>query len=78
MATHGEIRWPPVGTFNGRLWGDFHGRRQRVLHLLNPPAAAARSIPREASYHFEISSYCVATIAYLPCKPHTFGILLNA
>ncbi len=28
MATHGEIRWPPVGTFGGRLWGDFHGRRQ--------------------------------------------------
>lgn len=27
MATHGEIRWPPVGTFDGRLWGDSHGRR---------------------------------------------------
>jgi hypothetical protein len=28
MATHGEIRRPPAGTFDGRLWGDFHGRRQ--------------------------------------------------
>ena len=27
MATHGEIRWPPVGTFDGRLRGDSHGRR---------------------------------------------------
>ena len=27
MATHGEIRWPPAGTFSGRLRGDFHGRR---------------------------------------------------
>src|SRR5215210_1871205 len=23
MATHGEIRWPPVGTFDGRLRGSF-------------------------------------------------------
>jgi len=22
MAAHGEIRWPPVGKSNGRLWGD--------------------------------------------------------
>lgn len=27
MAAHGEIQWPPVGSFSGRLWGDFHGRR---------------------------------------------------
>ena len=27
MATHGEIRWPSVGTFDGRLRGDSHGRR---------------------------------------------------
>ncbi len=27
MATHGEIQWPPVGRFNGRLWGELHGRR---------------------------------------------------
>jgi uncharacterized protein (TIGR04222 family) len=27
MAAHGEIRWPPVGRFNGRLRGDSHGRR---------------------------------------------------
>jgi hypothetical protein len=27
MATHGEIPWPPVRTFDGRLWGDSHGRR---------------------------------------------------
>jgi hypothetical protein len=31
MATHGEIRWPPVGTFGGRLRGDSHGRRHRHL-----------------------------------------------
>jgi hypothetical protein len=28
MATHGEIRWPSVGSFDGRLRGDSHGRRQ--------------------------------------------------
>ena len=28
MAAHGEIQWPPVGRFNGRLWGELHGRRQ--------------------------------------------------
>jgi hypothetical protein len=28
MATHGEIQWPPVGSFDGRLWGDSHGHRQ--------------------------------------------------
>jgi hypothetical protein len=27
MAAHGEIRWPPLGRFNGRLWGESHGRR---------------------------------------------------
>src|SRR4051812_4331502 len=27
MATHGEIRWPPVRSFGGRLRGGFHGRR---------------------------------------------------
>ena len=27
MATHGEIRWPSVGSFDGRLRGDSHGRR---------------------------------------------------
>src|SRR5215210_6509282 len=27
MAAHGEIRWPPTGTFDGRLRGDSHGRR---------------------------------------------------
>ena len=38
MATHGEIRWPPPGTFSGRLRGDFHGRR----HADAPPARAPR------------------------------------
>jgi hypothetical protein len=33
MATHGEIRWPSVGSFDGRLRGDSHGRRQ------GPPAS---------------------------------------
>jgi hypothetical protein len=31
MAIHGEIRWPPVGTFGGRLWGVSRGRRQSEL-----------------------------------------------
>ena len=30
MAAHGEIRRPPAGTFDGRLWGGSHGRRQRL------------------------------------------------
>jgi hypothetical protein len=29
MATHGEIRWPSLGSFDGRLRGDSHGRRQQ-------------------------------------------------
>ena len=28
MATHGEKRWPPLGRFDGRLWGGFHGHCQ--------------------------------------------------
>jgi hypothetical protein len=35
MATHGEIRWPPVGTFSGRLWGDSHGRRHGLVEANN-------------------------------------------
>jgi hypothetical protein len=31
MATHGEIRWPPARTFNGRLRGDSHGRRHAAI-----------------------------------------------
>jgi hypothetical protein len=27
MAAHGDIRWPPVGSSDGRLRGEFHGRR---------------------------------------------------
>ncbi len=34
MATHGENRWPPVGTFSGRLWGDFHGRRHARMPIV--------------------------------------------
>ena len=30
MATHREIRWPSVGSFDGRLRGDSHGRRQSL------------------------------------------------
>ena len=30
MATHGEIRWPSLGSFDGRLRGDSHGRRQQL------------------------------------------------
>jgi hypothetical protein len=31
MATHGEIRWPSLGSFDGRLRGDSHGRRHHFL-----------------------------------------------
>jgi hypothetical protein len=31
MATHGEIRWPPVGRSGGRLRGDSHGRRHPAV-----------------------------------------------
>ena len=44
MATHGEIRWPSVGSFDGRLRGDSHGRRQlpaRSAHLQPPGRVAA-------------------------------------
>ena len=34
MATHGEIQWPSVGNFDGRRWGDFHGRRQSAISPL--------------------------------------------
>jgi DNA-binding response OmpR family regulator len=37
MATHGEIRWPSVGSFDGRLWGDSHGRRQRKTEAGGEP-----------------------------------------
>jgi hypothetical protein len=30
MATHGENRRPSVGNFDGRPWGDSHGRRQTL------------------------------------------------
>ncbi len=46
MATHGEIRWPPVGSFDGRLRGDFHGRRHPRAAESERPAtddAAGRS-----------------------------------
>ena len=48
MATHGEIWWPPLGRNDGRLQGDFHGRRHSVNghlflpnygHLFSPAAA---------------------------------------
>jgi hypothetical protein len=37
MAAHGEIQWPPVGRFNGRLWGELHGRRHEVGYLTSTP-----------------------------------------
>jgi hypothetical protein len=40
MAAHGEIRWPPLGRFNGRLWGGSHGRRHTptltLIRMCNP------------------------------------------
>ncbi len=33
MAAHGEKPWPPVGRCSGRLWGEFHGRRQAAPAL---------------------------------------------
>src|ERR1035437_7665033 len=42
MAAHGVILWPSVGTFDGRQWGDSHGRRQVEPDLL----ARSRQVPR--------------------------------
>ena len=49
MATHGEIRWPSVGSFDGRLRGDSHGRRQHwlktvVLNVVGKGAARSRQV----------------------------------
>ena len=44
MATHGEIRWPSMGTFDGRLRGDSHGRRQ---HREQAPVIG-RPVPTES------------------------------
>ncbi len=60
MATHGEIRWPSVGSFDGRLRGDSHGRRQigmatetlsrtRYTERRGSMATAGRSRPAERS-----------------------------
>ena len=38
-----EIRRPPVGTFDGRLRGDFHGRR----HVGHPDVIATEQLPAE-------------------------------
>jgi hypothetical protein len=48
MATHGDIRWPPSGTFSGRPRGDFHGRRQR--HPQAKPAVVDVREPRSAPW----------------------------
>ena len=51
MATHGEIRWPPAGTFDGRLRGDSHGRRHFLSVLQDnpePPAEGSGSAKRRA------------------------------
>ncbi len=47
MAAHGEIRWPPLGRFNGRRWGESHGRRhlceRHVNERLGADALAAHA-----------------------------------
>jgi hypothetical protein len=48
MATHGEIRWPPMGTFDGRLRGDSHGRRQ--LRSSPKPGLSNRRAEPAATY----------------------------
>jgi len=62
MAAHGEIRWPPVGRFNGRLWGESHGRRHAraqtdyasavsrvAMHGMPPVVAAWRAFQDNAT-----------------------------
>ena len=49
MATHGEIRRPPVGSFGGRLWGGSHGRRQRWPTTRGLPATPPRALLRRAA-----------------------------
>jgi len=44
MAAHGEIRWPPLGRFNGRLWGESHGRRHGA-RTDQPPAFTGTAVP---------------------------------
>jgi hypothetical protein len=57
MATHGEKRWPPVGRFDGRLRGGFHGHRQRAsaankrASLRSIQQANARCNERERQKH---------------------------
>jgi len=52
MATHGEIRWPPVGRFNGRLWGELHGRRHTCATSPYPSTTPVEELPAE----FEVES----------------------
>jgi hypothetical protein len=58
MATHGEIRWPSVGSFDGRLRGDSHGRRHLSVSAeprpptKGGPARAGRSVSKLARCGF--------------------------
>ena len=63
MATHGEIRWPSVGTFDGRLRGDSHGRRQEVklLRRASHPMLAVKRAPKSTDPSATaICSICVS------------------
>ena len=40
MAATGEVWWPPVGRSDGRLWGEFHGRRQPIEDVGLPESLA--------------------------------------
>jgi len=48
MAAHGEIQWPPVGRFNGRLWGELHGHRHTPISEGGREISTTRSLPQTA------------------------------
>jgi len=48
MAATGEVWRPPVGRSSGRLWGEFHGRRQEKFLSRGNLAAALRRVERNA------------------------------
>ena len=48
MAVGGDIRWPPVGRFNGRLREDPHGRRRADQALTGP--ASGRNRPKSGGW----------------------------
>ena len=59
MATHGDIRWPPPGTFDGRLRGDFHGRRHLDSLPSNEETLACAGVLRVEPAGIEPATSCL-------------------